>query len=63
MSELSCQYPIWSDQVLCGRGNVVIKGRTLDFCSKHYKTPFYTKREVNAYRRGLRDAKKASPHA
>lgn len=44
---LGCYYPD------CGDGQVVGK----KFCPKHLKTPFTTKKEVNAYRRGVRDGK------
>lgn len=45
MGYLGCAYPG------CGRGKVVGKL----FCPSHLKTPFTTKKEVNAYHRGVRE--------
>jgi hypothetical protein len=42
-----CRYPD------CNDGHIVGK----KFCPKHLKTPFTTKGEVNAYRRGLREGR------
>jgi len=42
-----CEYPG------CNRGKQVGKKH----CPRHVATPFFDKCEVNAYRRGLRDAK------
>jgi hypothetical protein len=46
---MNCSYPD------CGDGRCVGK----KFCGKHLKTPFCTKAEVDAYRRGLRDGREA----
>lgn len=42
---LQCLYPDCSDGHIVGE----------KFCNKHLKTPFTTKAEVNAYKRGVRD--------
>jgi len=45
---LGCLYP------RCTNGHAVGK----KFCPKHLATPFRSKEEINAYRRGRRDAER-----
>lgn len=43
----------WCEYPACRGGRCV----GFHFCPKHIKTPFRTKAEVNAYRRGQRDGR------
>jgi hypothetical protein len=43
----------WCEFPECGNGRCVGS----HFCPKHLKTPFRTRAEVNAYRRGQRDGR------